>query len=434
MPPHTFAHCPTVVPDGRESPAGSEVQVSTIRGRILAPDPEKHEITQWPDALLEIGDDGRITALHEAPSDCALPETWPGAVILPGFVDTHLHFPQTRIIGSASGPLLPWLKRSVFPEEAKFADVDYAADVAAELCRALIAQGTTLAGIYSSVHVGATEALLTAVERSGLRAAAGLTLMDRNAPADTCLDAATALAACDALVQQWNGRDDGRIHVSMIPRFALSCTPELLRGAGRRARDAGLILQTHLSENPDEIHETLALFEGSRDYLGVYEDHDCVGPRSIMAHCIHLADDEWDRMQAQDVAVAHCPDSNFFLGSGCMPLRAALDRGLRVGLGSDVGAGRTFSMRRVAAAAYDASLIRDAVVHPEELLWLATRGGARALHQGDHLGCIAPGFDADLAVVDAAPVSGTALLDALLFRHDAGPVRATVVRGRVLTP
>ncbi|MCA9649458.1 MAG: guanine deaminase [Myxococcales bacterium] len=407
--------------------------LATIRGRVLAPSPRSRTIEQWPDALVEVAADGRIAALREAPPDCTRPVTWPGAVILPGLVDAHVHYPQTRILGSASGPLLPWLERSVFPEEARFADPGYAAAVAEEMCEAFIAQGTTLAAIYCSAHPGATEILLEAIERHGLRAVAGLALMDRSAPPPVLLPAAEALAACDDLHARWHGRDDGRIRLSMIPRFAISCTPELLRGAGLRSREHELLLQTHISENPDEIEHTLELFPGSRDYLGVYEDHGCVGPLTVLAHCIHLSEDEWSRLRAQDVAVAHCPDSNFFLGSGCMPLRKALELGLRVGLGTDVGAGRTFSLRRVAAAAYDASLLRGAMVGPEELLWLATRGGARALHQDDRLGCIAPGFDADLVAVDVpARLSGPALLDALLFRHDAGPVRATMVRGRVL--
>lgn len=406
---------------------------ATIRGRVLAPSPFERSFVDHADALIEI-EDGKITALHDAPADCELPPTWPGAVILPGLVDVHVHFPQTRILGSASGPLLPWLQASVFPEEARFADLDYAAEVAREFCEALITQGTTLAAVYGSAHPAATEILLEAIERCGLRAIAGPALMDREAPPEVTLAAEPALAACASLMERWHGRDAGRLELSMVPRFAISCTPELLRGAGQMAKAHDLLLQTHISENVDELERTAELFPEGRDYLGVYEDHECIGPHSLLAHCIHLSDDEWSRLQAHDVAVAHCPDSNFFLGSGCMPLRKALDHGLRVGLGTDVGAGRTFSVRRVAAAAYDASLIHGAMVGPEELLWLATRGGARALRQDDRLGCIAPGFEADLVAVDAPELPTKALIDALLFRHDAGPVRATVVRGRVLDP
>ncbi len=390
-------------------------------------------MTLIDDAIVELAD-GRVTAVHPAPAGCATPQTWPGAVILPGFVDTHLHYPQTRVLGSASGPLLPWLNSSVFPEEARFSDPAYAAAVAEEFCDALIGQGTTLAAIYSSSHPTATDTLLRALDRRGLRGVTGVTLMDRAAPANVLLPADDALAANERLGDQWHGHDDGRLALSLIPRFAISCTSELMRGAAAQADARSMLVQTHISENPDEITATRELFPNSDDYLGVYEDHGLASPRLVLAHCVHLTDDEWQRVADGDIAIAHCPDSNFFLGSGCMPLRRALDLGIRVGLGTDVGAGRTFSLRRVAAAAYDASLLTGAVVGPEELLWLATRGGAMVLGEHDRLGCIAPGFDADLAVVDVASgLDKGALLDALTFRHDAGPVRATLVRGAELT-
>jgi guanine deaminase len=405
-----------------------------IRGRVLAPDPEQRRIAAWPDALIRIDADGRIAEFAAAPADCAIPETWPGAVVLPSFVDCHLHFPQTRIIGSASGPLLPWLQRSVFPEEARFADPDHAAAVAEEFCDALIAQGTTSAGVFSSSHPIAAEALLETLDRRGLRAVTGVTLMDRSAPAEVTLDADAALAALDALRERWHGHDGDRLRISVIPRFGIACTAELMRRAAAFAQRHQLLVQTHISEDLDELRVTAELFPESRDYLAVYEDHGLARARSIFAHAIHLSDDEWARVAAADVAIAHCPDSNFFLGNGCMPLRAALERDVRVGLGSDVGAGRTFSMRRVASSAYDASLIHGERVEPEQLLWLATRGGARVLGPAERIGCIAAGFDADLVAIDlpAAADDLARTIDALLFRHDAGAVRATLVRGAVL--
>ncbi len=404
----------------------------TLRGRMLAPDPDVPKVRLYDDALLELDGAGRITALREAPADSEVPETWPGAVILPGFVDVHLHYPQTRVIGSAAGPLLPWLEASVFPEEARFAARDYAVAVAGQFCDALIQQGTTCAGIYSSSHPVAAQALFEALDGRGLRAEAGLTLMDRNAPAELLLDADAAMAAVADLLARWHGHDHDRLRLSIIPRFAISCTPKLLRAAGEFARTHDLTLQTHIAENRDEIAGTLALFPEARDYLEVYEAHGCATPKTILAHCIHLSESEWQRLVDQDLAVAHCPDSNFFLGSGQMPLAAALTRGVRIGLGTDVGAGRTFSVRRTAAAADDAALVREDPVTPEQLLWLATRGGARALAK-PHLGCLEPGFEADLTVIEAPDdLALTPLIDALLFRHDAGPVIATLVRGRVL--
>jgi guanine deaminase len=402
---------------------------------VLCPRAGEPRFDELPDATIEIDADGRIAAVAPAAPGCPVPETHPGAVLLPGFVDTHIHFPQTRVIGSASGPLLDWLQRSVFPEEARFAERGYAEEVARELCDALIAQGTTCAAIYSSPHPGATDALFAELDRRGLRAFAGLTLMDRGAPPENLLEAGAALEACAALHERWHGRDRGRLGFSVVPRFALSCSESLLRGAGDLAARHGLLVQTHLSENVDEISATAAAFPDAADYLAVYERHGLVGARTILAHCIWLREPEWERVGRHGAAVAHCPDSNLFLGSGRMPLATAAAHGIRIGLGTDVGAGRTFSLRRVAAAAYDTALILETRVSPEELLWYATAGGAAALGLAGVIGRIAAGFDADLAAVDVpAAAAGAALIDGLLFRHDARPVRATYVRGRRLAP
>ena len=403
-----------------------------LRGRVLAPHASEAAFSLLPDALIRVEASGRIAAVEAAPPGCGVPETWPGAVLLPGLVDTHLHFPQTRVIGSASGPLLPWLQRSVFPEESRFCDRPYAEAVAAEFCTSMLRQGTTTAGIYSSSHPDATDVLFAALDRCGMRALAGLTWMNRGAPALLLRDTAEAIDASEALIARWHGHDSDRLRFCLTPRFALSCDSAMLRAAGDLAARYGLWIQTHIAENNDEGIFTAEAFPDARDYLAVYEDHGLLGPRTILAHCIHLSDSEWTRVVAAGAVVAHCPDSNFFLGSGCMPLARARAEGARVGLGTDVGAGRTFSVRRVCASAYDASLVRGAPVSPEALLWLATRGGALALGLGEVTGCLAPGFEADLIAVDAPEgMELGPLIDALLFRHDAGPVRATVVRGRV---
>lgn len=407
----------------------------TLRGRVLCPRADAPCFDEIADATIELDAAGRILTVGPAAPGCPIPETHPGAVLLPGFVDTHIHFPQTRVIGSASGALLEWLERSVFPEEARFADRAYAVEVAREFCDALIAQGTTCAAIFSSSHPGATDALFAELDRRGLRAFAGLTLMDRGAPPPNLLDPAAALDACAALHERWHGHDRGRLSFSVIPRFALSCSEALLRGAADFASKHGLLVQTHISENRDEIRATAAAFPDHADYLAVYEHHGLVGVRTLLAHCIWLSEAEWDRAAELDAAVAHCPDSNFFLGSGCMPLTRAAARGIRIGLGTDMGAGRTFSLCRVAAAAYDAALVVQTRVSPQELLWRATTGGAKALGLERVIGRIAAGFDADLVAIDAPETAaGAALIDHLLFRHDARAVRASYVRGRRLDP
>ncbi|MDP2306950.1 MAG: guanine deaminase [Pseudomonadota bacterium] len=409
----------------------SDLPLRVVRGRLLQPHPTEPRFTLVPDALVRIDAAGTFSSVEPAPPDCDIPETWPGAVLLPGFVDAHLHFPQTEILGSASGPLLPWLQTSVFPEESRFGDRSYAERVAATFCGAMLRQGTTLAGIYSSSHPIATEVLFEELDRRGLRALTGVTWMNRGAPPALLRGTGEALAATESLVERWDGRD-GRLRVCVTPRFALSCDAEMLRAAGEVAGRHGLWVQTHLSENPDELKFTAEAYPGASDYLAIYEDFGLVNERSILAHCIHLSDGEWARLAARGAVVAHCPDSNFFLGSGCMPLARALGEGVRVALGTDVGAGRTFSLRRVAASAYDASLVVGAPVAPEVLLWLATRGGALALGAGDQVGCLAPGYEADLVAIEAPDgLAMTPLIDALLFRHDAGPALATVIRGRV---
>ncbi len=407
-----------------------EPRLRSVRGRLLCPAADSRCVEVFDDGLLRITADGRVESVGPAPSDCDLPVTAPGSVWMPGLVDAHVHFPQTRVAGSATGPLLDWLDRSVFPEEARFADLAYAQRVAVEFCDALLRWGTTCAAVYSSSHPGATDALLAEMARRGLRGWVGLTLMDRGAPAAVTLAAEPALAATAALAERWHGHDD-RLSVCVTPRFALSCTPELLRGAGELAAARGLPVQTHLSENRAEIAATAAAFPSSADYLSVYRDHGLLGPRTLLAHCVWLEGEQWDALAAAGAAVAHCPDSNFFLGSGCMDLAEPTARGVPVALGSDVGAGRTFSIRRVAARAYDAAVIRGAQADSESLLWLATAGGAEAMGEASRLGRLAIGSDADLVAFDVPEhIEGRqALLDYLVFGLDAAPARATYVRG-----
>ena len=380
----------------------SGVLVRELRGYVLCPHPSERSWRLERDVVLTITEAGHIERLErprayeERTGSAAPKETAPGAVWSPGFIDTHVHYPQTMIIGSASGPLLTWLETSVFPEEGRFADLDYARRVAERFCDQLLRQGSTSAAIYSSSHPGATSVLFEALERRGLRAEAGLTLMDRGAPDELLRPKEEATEAMEALFERWHGHDEGRLRFCVTPRFGLSCTPGLLKAAGRFAQDKGLWVQTHISENPLEIEATAEAFPTSRDYLGMYEDMGLLSERTLLAHCIWLSEREWARCAEVGARVTHCPDSNFFLGSGQMPLATALNHELSVGLGSDVGAGRSFSLRKACARAYDASRITKSEVSPEELLWLATRGGALATGRADEVGCVAPGYEADL--------------------------------------
>ena len=420
---------------GRDLTVSATPTTTRLRGRMLAPARGGPTLRWIDDGVITIDSEGTITSIEAATADLDLPETHPGAVLLPGLVDTHVHYPQTRVRGSASGPLLEWLQATVFPEEAKFVDRGYAAAVAEEFCSAMIRQGTTSASIFGSPHAEATDILFATLARRGLRAHLGLTLMDRGAPPQNLLERSASMAACEALIERWHLHDRGRLRFCVTPRFALSCTPALLRDAALLAERHDLGIQTHLAENDEELRATAASFPDAADYLDVYRAHGLLGERSLFAHCIHLSNSAWDRLAASRAAIAHCPDSNFFLGSGVMSLQAATSRGIRVGLGTDVGAGRTFSLRRVAARAYDAALLDGSPTNAQALLWYATRGGAVALGLGEQVGLLEVGFDADLIALERPPADDSRdPFDALLFDLDAAPVRATYVRGRRLSP
>ncbi len=402
--------------------------MTTLRARLLSP-ASPDTLTYVPDGVVVIDDHGRITEVS-AYDGRPVDEDLRPDVLMPGFVDAHVHYPQTRIVGAATGPLLEWLDRSAFPEEMRFAARGHAEAVAETFCDRLAAAGTTLALAYGPVYADATDALLAEADRRGLRLIAGPVLMDEHCPPELTVPADRALPALDALADRWHGHDGDRLQVAAIPRFALCCSRELMAGAGELAARRGLLVSTHLSENPEECRVARERF-GAADYLSIYEDAGLVHDRSVYAHCIHLSDDEWDRFTAAGAVVAHCPDSNAFLGSGHMPIAEALQRGARVTLGSDVAGGRSFRIPRAISSAYDNALAVGAEVSPARLLWWATRGGALAL--GAHtVGKLEVGFDADLTCVACPPwaeredeVVGWCLFDA-----DAPPVRGTWVRGR----
>lgn len=354
------------------------------------------------------------------------------AVLLPGFVDGHVHYPQTRIVGSASGPLLPWLTRSTFPEEARFADPDHAAAVARAFVRTLAAAGTTLSFVYGSAHPGAAEALFHALDDGGLRAIAGPVLMDEHSPPELTVPADRALPALEALAERWHGVDEGRLQVAAIPRFALSCSRELMRRAGRIAADRGLWVSSHLSENLDECRVATERF-GTADYLTVYEEAGLVHERSVWAHGIHLSSSEWRRLADARAVVAHCPDSNFFLGSGRMPVDTVRRLGLPLVMGSDIAAGRSFKIPRALSSAYDNALATGVELPLTELLWWGTAGGASALGQPG-LGRLDVGSEADLVAWEVPPWARDldSVLGWILFATDAPWARLTLVRGRVV--
>lgn len=400
--------------------------MTVLRARVLTP--EGPEQVRWiPDARVELAD-GRITAVtpwEGGPCDEDL-RPW---VLTPGFVDAHVHFPQTRIVGAASGPLLDWLARSTFPEEQRFADRTHAERIAGIFAERLVAAGTTLAMVYGSVHAGAAQALFEALDARGLRGYAGPVLMDKDCPDALKVPVEPAMDALRALEERWRGH--ARLQLAVIPRFALSCTPAMLKAAGDLQHELGLWSTTHLSENLVECQVARDTF-GAPDYLSIYEDAGLVNERSVYAHCIHLSDDEWDRFAKAGAVVAHCPDSNDFLGSGGMPTRKVLDRSIALAIGSDIAAGRSFRIPRILSSAYDNGLRQDLPLAPSWLLWLGTQGSALALGH-DALGAIAPGFHADLVAHDvpAWVEREDEALGWVLFDHDSR-VKRTWIGGEVV--
>ena len=366
----------------------------------------------FDDGLLVV-DDGQITAV--GPATELLPTlapdtevvTYTDALITPGFIDTHIHFPQTGMIGSYGEQLLDWLETYTFPCERQFADKTHADEVAKRFLGELLRNGTTTALVFGSVHPESVDALFEEAERLDLRLIAGKVMMDRNAPDYLTDTADSSYRDSKALIERWHGK--GRLHYAVTPRFAPTSTPEQLAAAGRLLEEhPGVYLHTHLSENLKEIDWVKALYPERSGYLDVYDHYRLLGERSVFAHGVHLCDAECQRLAETGSAVAFCPTSNLFLGSGLFNLPQAERFGVRVGLGTDVGAGTSFSLLATLNEAYKVMQLQDVRLHPFKSLYLATLGGARALRLEERIGSLAPGHDADFVVLD---YKATPLLD-----------------------
>lgn len=321
------------------------------------------------------------------------------ALITPGFIDTHIHYPQTGMIASYGEQLLDWLNTYTFPTEQQFADKAHASDVAAIFLKELLRNGTTTALVFGSVHPQSVDAFFEQADKLNLRMIAGKVLMDRNAPDYLTDTAETGYAESKALIERWHGK--GRLHYAVTPRFAPTSTPEQLELAGKLLGEyPDLYMHTHLSENRKEIEWVKELFPERKGYLDVYDHHKLIGPRAVFAHGVHLCDDECKRLAETGSAVAFCPTSNLFLGSGLFDLNKLEEHGVRVGLGTDVGAGTSFSQLQSLNEAYKVMQLQGKKLDPFKSLYLATLGGANALYLDDKLGNFLPGKDADFLVLD----------------------------------
>lgn len=344
---------------------------------------------------------GRIAALGTAQAlRAADPQArvtdYGRALISAGFVDAHVHYPQTAIIASWGKRLIDWLNQYTFPEEMRFADPTYAAEVATRYFDLVLAHGTTSMCSYATIHPASVDAFFEQAQARGLRAFAGKTCMDRNAPLGLRDTAQSAYDDSKALLEKWHGRD--RLSYVITPRFSPTSTPEQLAAMGALWREyPNCLMQTHLSEQTDEIAWVKDLFPQSRDYLDTYEAQGLLREGAVYGHAIHLSAREKARLAEAGASVVHCPTSNTFIGSGLFDM--GLAQTLRVGLATDTGGGSSFSMLRTMAAAYEVAQLRGQALHPAQLWWLATQGSARALRAEHQIGNIAVGHDADLVVV-----------------------------------
>jgi guanine deaminase len=338
------------------------------------------------DLLGTLADDVEIIRYHDA-------------LITAGFIDTHIHLPQTGMIGSYGEQLLDWLNTYVFPCEKQFADPEHSAQVADIFLKELLRNGTTTALVFGSRHKESVEALFSAAEKLNLRLIAGKVMMDRNAP-DYLVDTAeSSYADSKALIERWHGK--GRLHYAVTPRFAPTSTPEQLTLAGQLLSEyPDVYLQTHISENLKEVEWVKALFPERKNYLDVYDHFKLLGERSVFAHGVHLCDEECERLAETGSAIAFCPTSNLFLGSGLFNLPMAEKHKVNVGLGTDVGAGTSFSLLHTLNEAYKVMQLQGARLSPFKSLYLATLGGARALRLEDKIGNLQPGSEADFVVLD----------------------------------
>ncbi len=321
------------------------------------------------------------------------------ALISAGFVDAHVHYPQTAIIASWGKRLIDWLNTYTFPEEMRFADPAHAAAIAERYLDLTLANGTTTVCTYATIHPASVDAIFTAAQARGQRLYAGKTCMDRNAPDGLRDTAQSAYDDSRALLEKWHGTD--RLSYVITPRFSPTSTPEQLAALGALwAANPDCLMQTHLSEQTDEIAWVRDLFPQSRDYLDTYETQGLLREGAVYGHAIHLTPREKARLAEAGAAVVHCPTSNTFIGSGLFDV--SLARSLRVGLATDTGGGSSFSMLRTMAATYEVAQLRGQALHPAQLWWLATAGSARALRADRLIGNLAPGLEADIAVIDLA--------------------------------
>lgn len=367
-----------------------------------------------------------------------------GKLIIPGMIDCHVHYPQTDIIASYGEQLLDWLTRYAYPEEQKFVDAEYASEIANVFSDELLRNGTTTALVFSTVHPQSVDAMFAAAKQRNMRLVTGKVLMDRNCPDSLRDTAESAYSESRQLIEKWHG--DGRLGYAITPRFAVTSSEAQLEAMGKLAAEfPDVHIHTHLAENDDECEFVAQQFPWSRSYLDVYKRFGLVRERSVFAHCLHLDGEDRRTMAKEKAAIAFCPTSNLFLGSGLFDLKAATDAGIRVGVGTDVGGGTSFNMLRTLSEGYKVLHLQNQSLPPYKALYLATLGGAEALCLDDRIGNFRAGKEADFVVLDSAASPTTARrlahgndvaekLFAFVMLGDDRAVAATYIMGNRIIP
>ncbi len=403
------------------------------------------DVTQHDSRGAVLVADGRIAAVGGADRLRAahpqVPVTDYGdALISAGFVDAHMHYPQTGMIASWGKQLIDWLNTYTFPEEMRFADKAYAEDVAGRTLDLALAHGTTTLTSFCTIHPGSVDAFFEAAAHRNMAVVAGKTCMDRNAPAGLLDTAQSAYDDSKALLRKWHGQ--GRASYAITPRFTPTSTREQMHALGALWQEyPDCLMQTHLSEQLPELDWVRGLHPQARDYLDTYESADLLGEKGLYGHAIYLNDRERARLAEVGAALVHCPTSNTFIGSGLFDMAGIKAQGIRVGLATDTGGGSSFSMLRTMAAAYEIAQLRGTSLHPAHLMWLATEGSARALHMGGRIGHLGVGAMADLAILDLGSTPAIAqrtaragdIWDALfptIMMGDDRAIRAVWVAGK----
>lgn len=365
-----------------------------------------------------------------------------GKMIVPGFIDTHIHYPQSEMVGAYGEQLLEWLNKHTFPAERRYNDIEYAREMSAFFIKQLLRNGTTTALVFGTVHPESVDALFEAAHNINMRMIAGKVMMDRNAP-DYLLDTAeTSYTQSKALIERWHR--NGRLLYAITPRFAPTSTPEQLAMAQRlREEYPDTYLHTHLCENKDEIAWVKSLYPDRKNYLDVYHHYGLTGKNSVFAHCVHLEEQEWDCLRDTGSSIAFCPTSNLYLGSGLFNLKKAWHKQIKVGMGTDIGAGTTFNMLQTLNEAYKVMQLQGWRMSAYEAFYLATLGGAKALGLDDIIGNFNLGKEADFVVLEptATPLqqlrydNSVTLMDKLFVMMTLGDDRSiyrTYVDGQLV--